>query len=93
MPVFTSTGFDDPGFGRFVQQALALDFDLEHQRFHVAGQHDVAAAAEDKFGAVAQGRVAEHGVDVGLVVNARQAKRLGRNAKAVGRLKGNVFLD
>jgi len=93
VPVFTGTGLDNPGLGRFTDQAPAHDFDLEHQRLDIAGQHNVAAATQHKFGRSLQGRVLQHGVNIGFALDMHEMKRLGDDAEGVGRLEGNVFLD
>lgn len=49
VPDLASTRLHDPGLGRFIHQAQALDFHLEHDGLHVTGQDDVAAAAQHKF--------------------------------------------
>ena len=93
VPVFAGAGFHDEVLGRLAQQRAAHDFYLEHQRLHVAGQHQVAAAAQHKLWLRAPLRVGAHGLGVGLGANAQQRVRLGHDMEGVERLKGNVFLD
>ena len=93
VPVFPSASLDNEGFGGFAHQPLAHDLDLEHQGFDVAGEHNVAAAAQNELRHCLQRRVGQHGGQVGLGADAHQAQGLGHNAKAVVGLQGDIFLD
>ena len=93
VPVFAGTGFHDVVLGRLAQQRAAHDFYLEHQRLHVAGQHQVAAAAQHKLWLRAPVGIGAHGLGVRLGANAQQRMRLGHDMEGVERLQGYVFLD
>jgi len=93
VPVLAGAGLHDEGFGGLAHQPFAHDLDLEHQRFDVAGEHNVAAAAKNELRNSLQRRVGQHGGQVGLGADAHQTQGLGHNAKAVVRLQGDVFLD
>ena len=80
-------------FGRFTQQAAAHDFDLEHQGFDVAGNHQVAAATQHEFLRVAPLGVGAQGHGVCLGVDAHERVRPGHDVEGVERLQGNIFLD
>jgi hypothetical protein len=93
VPAFTGPSLDNPGFGGLADQLFAPDFDLEHHRLDVAGDHDVAAAAQHELGRIPQRRIGQHIGDVLLAVDAHQVQGLGHDAKGVGKLEGDVFLD
>ena len=48
MPVLAGAGLDVPGVGVFAEQAPAGDGHVQHQAVEIAGQHQIAAAAEDE---------------------------------------------
>ena len=50
VPVFTGSGLHNPVFVGLIHQFAAHDLNLECQGFHVAGQHNIAAATQDKRG-------------------------------------------
>lgn len=50
MPVFPGPGFDVPGVGILVEQALAGDGHVEDQAIEIAVEHQIAAAAENEAG-------------------------------------------
>ena len=83
VPVLAGAGLDDPGVGALLDQAQAAQLDLEHQRRHVAREHDVAAAAEDELRRAAEFRVVDHAAHVGIAVDAHQRVRQRRQAEAV----------
>ena len=93
MPVFARASLDDPGFCSFTSQALAHDLDFKYQRLDIAGQHNIAAAAQHKLGRGLQFWVLQQRGDVGFGFDTCQAKRLSHNTKGVVRLEGDVFLD
>ena len=91
MPVLTGSRLHNPGFLGFRHQALARNFNFEHKRFHIASQHNVAAAAQDTvtFMPIFQVFLRLNGVC--LRPNSHQRIGLGHYAKAVVRLKGYVL--
>jgi hypothetical protein len=93
VPAFPGTGFNDEGFGCIFDQAAAHQLDFEHQRLDVAGQHNIAAAAQHELLARPQLGIANHGLQILKIAQAHQDKRLGHDVKGVVGLKRDVFLD
>jgi uncharacterized protein YajQ (UPF0234 family) len=92
VPDLARAGFHDPGPRRLFDQPQALDFHLEHQRLDVAGQHDVAAAAQHETGGALPVGAGQELGDIGLIRDARQALRARDDAETVVRLQGDVVL-
>ena len=93
MPVLAGPGLHQPAFGRFFHQAAPGDFDLEHQRLDVAGDHQVAATAQHKTGRVGPLRRAQQHLHVGAAAHAHQLLRAGGDTEAVVWLERHVVLD
>ncbi len=93
VPVLASARLHHKGFGRFFHQAPALDLDFQDQRFDVTGEHNIAAAAQYKFGPGTPFGAGDDSLHVGFTGNADEGMRLGHNVEGVARLEGDVFLD
>ena len=57
MPALARTGLHNPVLVGFMQQLHASNFDFQHHRRYIAGQHHVAATTEHKHGLMAPERV------------------------------------
>ena len=93
VPALARTGLHDEGFVGLHQQPSAHEFNLEHQCFDIAGEHNIAATAQHKFGTGTQLGVGQQRVQIRLAGNAHQRMRLGHDVKAIESLQGNIFLD
>jgi len=86
VPVFPGTGLHNIVLGRLVQQRAAFDFDFEHQRLHIAGQHQVAATAQHELVLPCQLRVGQHRQHIGLAGHANTLPGFGNNVEGVAAL-------
>ncbi len=59
VPVLAGAGLDIPGIAVFPEQSLAGNRHVQDQAGEIAGQHQVAAAAEDEAGGMGERRVGE----------------------------------
>ena len=83
VPVLAGPGLAHKGLGGFPHQATTLDLDLQHQRLDIAGEHDIAAAAQHEFGLFPQLAASQQSLHVGLARDPDQRMRFGHDAKAV----------
>ncbi len=74
-------------------EAQPLDFHLQHDRLDVAGQHDVAAAAQHEDRLAGQFGIGQQRLHVLHRPRAHQRLRTGHDAEGVAGLQGGVFLD
>ena len=93
VPVLARTGLDDPGLGPGFDQAQAAHLDLQHHRIGVAGENDVAAAAEDEFRRAPEFRVIDDPAQRRVAVDAHQRVRGGGQAETVERAQVHAALD
>ena len=93
VPVLARAGLDDGVARGLAEHATAGHLDLEHHALDVAGQHDVAAAAQHEAVLRGQFGVGQHGAHVVLAAHAHHAGGARRDAKAVEGLQGDVALD
>jgi hypothetical protein len=70
VPVFACAGLHNPGLGGLADQPFAQNVDFEHQRFDVARQHHVAAAAQNEFGCGFQSRIGQQCINISAVLKA-----------------------
>ena len=89
----TGAGLEHICLVGLLHQPLAQDFDLEHQRFYITGEHDIAAATEDELGLTHQIGGIDHVLQVLFAGDTRQRMRLCHDVKGVAGLERDVFLD
>ena len=90
MPCFTRTRFNDPMLVGLCQQLNAFDFHLQHQRFNVALNHDIAAATQYEFLLRAQYCIGQQLLHIAVAGNANELMRASRYVKSVVRRKSHI---
>ena len=93
MPVLARPGLHDPVPIGFLHQAASGNFELEHQRAHIAGKDGVAAAAQGQPPLLQQLGTFMQGLQLGCTVHAQQLLGACGNAKGVAGVEGGVFFD
>jgi hypothetical protein len=78
---------------RVCEQAQTFDFHLQHHRFHIPREHDVAATAQHEERSAPQFFVRQQLQNVINAAHMHQGLRARRDAKAVEGLQRAVFLD
>ena len=93
VPVFTGSSFHNPVFISLSHQLAPHDLDFQGQGFDVAGQHNIAAAAQNK-GRMGSEIVARYGLaKVIRAANAQQLQGFGDDSKAIMGLQGYIFFN
>ena len=93
VPDLAGSDLDNPVPVGLFDQTHALDFHLQHHRFDIAGDHDIAAATQHEHGLARQLRLGDQVEDILHGVGSHQGVSTRNDAKGVAKLEGNVVLD
>ena len=86
VPVLASTSLQHPGPGGLAHQPAAHDLDLEHHRFDIAGEHDVAAPTQHELGCLSPIWIGQKRLQVKQAAQAHQGVGPSHDMKGVASL-------
>lgn len=93
MPALAAAGFNKGVAGVFAHDAPPWDVCFEDELGDVAGEHDVAAAAEHKFGQIRKMGIVKDAAQLGDAGDADELLGFGVDAKGVERGEWDLGLD